>query len=246
MAGRAEGKIAFVTGGASGIGAESARLLAHQGARVALADIDVIVAERVAAEIGRSALPIELNVTSESSWQAAVRQAEAALGPITALVNSAGVASYAPIEAVTEAEFRRVVDVNQLGTFLGMKSVIGSMRGAGGGSIVNVSSLAGLVGMPQAIAYCASKWAVRGMTRSAAVELGTDGIRVNSVHPGVVETPILGNVQGLVDQLIPPGLPLGRIGQPAEVAALILFLASDESSYCTGSEFAVDGGWQAS
>jgi 3alpha(or 20beta)-hydroxysteroid dehydrogenase len=175
MSGRAAGKLALITGGGSGIGAESARL-----------------------------------------------------------------------EELSEAEFRRIVDINQLGTFLGIKSVLGPMRRAGVGSIINVSSLAGLVGMPQSLAYCASKWAVRGMTKSAAVDLGPDGIRVNSVHPGVIETPILGDVREIVDQILPPTLPLRRIGRPEEVASLILFLACDESSYCTGTEFAVDGGWHAS
>lgn len=235
----------MITGGGSGIGAETARHLAREGARVVLADIAVANAEKVAAEIGDAAGVVPLDVTIEEGWQQLVAEVEETLGPPTVLVNSAGVASYAPIEALAEAEFRRVVDINTVGTFLGMKTAVGPMRRAGGGSIVNVSSLAGMVGMPHAIAYCASKWAVRGMTKSAAAELGADHIRVNSVHPGVVETPILGDVQGLVDQLIPPTLPLGRIGRADEVAGLILFLASDESSYCTGSEFTVDGGWSA-
>jgi 3alpha(or 20beta)-hydroxysteroid dehydrogenase len=170
---------------------------------------------------------------------------QARLGRVDILVNSAGVASYAATETLSEAEYRRVVDINQVGTFLGIRAVIPAMRRAGGGSIVNVSSLAGLVGMPQAIAYTASKWAVRGMTKSAAAELGADRIRVNSVHPSVIDTPILGDAQGLIDQIMPQ-LPLGRIGQAHEVANMILFLASDESSYSTGSEFTVDGGWSAS
>jgi 3alpha(or 20beta)-hydroxysteroid dehydrogenase len=242
---RALGKTAIITGGASGIGAESARRLAEEGAKVVVADVNYSAAQKVADEIGESAHAVELDVTDGARWTAVIQSVEADLGSINVLVNSAGVASYAPIETLDEAEYRRVVDINQVGTFLGIKAVIPALRRAGGGSIVNVSSLAGLIGLPQAIAYSASKWAVRGMTKSAAAELGHEGIRVNSVHPGVIDTPILDDAQGLVDQVMPQ-LPLGRIGRADEVANMILFLATDESSYTTGTEFAIDGGWHVS
>lgn len=240
---RAAGKTAIITGAASGIGAEAARALAREGATVVLADVNHAAARQVAQTIGAGASSAELNVTSEAQWKRVVTSAEAEHGPINVLINSAGIASYGPTESLDEAEYRRVVDVNQVGTFLGLKTIIPTMRRAGGGSIVNVSSLAGLIGMPQALAYSASKWAVRGMTKSAAAELGDAGIRVNSVHPGVIDTPILGDAQQLIDQLMPK-LPLGRIGRPDEVANMILFLASDESSFSTGTEFVLDGGWQ--
>jgi 3alpha(or 20beta)-hydroxysteroid dehydrogenase len=242
---RAAGKTAIITGGASGIGAETARRLASEGATVVAADINCAAAKQIADDIGPNARAVELDVTSEAQWIDVIRSVEADLGSIHVLVNSAGVASYAPTETLDETEYRRVIDINQVGTFLGIKSIIPALRRAGGGSIVNVSSLAGLIGLPQAIAYSASKWAVRGMTKSAAAELGHEGIRVNSVHPGVIDTPILRDAQGLVDQVMPQ-LPLGRIGRTGEVANMILFLATDESSYTTGSEFAIDGGWHVS
>lgn len=242
---RAAGRTAIITGGASGIGAEAARRLAGEGATVVVADINYRAAQNVADEIGEHARAVALDVTNGAQWTDVIQSAENDLGPINVLINSAGVASYAPTETLDEAEYRRIIDINQVGTFLGIKSIIPALRRAGGGSIVNVSSLAGLIGLPQAIAYSASKWAVRGMTKSAAAELGHDGIRVNSVHPGVIDTPILGDAQGLVDQVMPQ-LPLGRIGRADEVANMILFLATDESSYTTGTEFAIDGGWHVS
>ena len=242
---RVQGKVVIVTGGASGIGASSARLLRREGAAVAVVDRDGDAARAVAAELGDGAIAVELDVTDAAGWEGAVGAVEQALGPASGLVNSAGIASYAPIAQLDEREYRRIVDVNQVGTFLGMRAVLGSMERAGGGTIVNVSSLAGLVGLPMALAYTASKWAVRGMTKSAAAELGPQGIRVNSVHPGVIDTPLAAQQQGLIDQIIPQ-LPLGRIGVPDEIGSLVLFLISDESSYMTGTELAADGGWHVS
>lgn len=241
-----EGKVALVTGAASGIGAETARSLVGGGARVVLSDVDYDRLRTVAQELGDWAVTAELDVTSEIQWLEALGVAEASFGPIDVLVNSAGVASYGSLEEITEREYRRVIDVNQMGTFLGIKSSVPSMRRAGSGSVINVSSVAGLVGMAGASAYTSSKWAVRGLTKAAAGELGAHNIRVNSVHPGVIDTPILGPVRGIVDQLMPPNLAFGRVGQPSEVAGLIVFLASDQSTYITGAEFAVDGGWSAS
>jgi 3alpha(or 20beta)-hydroxysteroid dehydrogenase len=220
--GRVEGKVAVVTGGGGGIGGEAARLLVAEGASVLLADIRLEAAQMVAAGLGERAAAVALDVTNEEQWSATIAEAEASFGAVNVLVNSAGVASYSPVEQLEELEFRRVLDINLLGTFLGIKTVIPSMRRAGGGSIINISSLAGLVGLPQAAAYTASKWGVRGMTKSMAAE-----------------------VQGLIDQIIPQ-LPLGRIGQAPEVGHYIVFLASDESSYATGTELALDGGWHVS
>jgi 3alpha(or 20beta)-hydroxysteroid dehydrogenase len=244
--GRVDGKVVLITGGGSGLGAAAARLLAVEGACVVLADVKADAAAAVADELGADhARSVSLDVTSEAQWTEALSAAQDAFGPVSALVNSAGVASYSPIDQVTETEFRRVIDINLIGTFLGVKSVVPMMRGIGGGSIVNISSLAGLVGLPQAAAYSASKWGVRGLTKSVAAEVGSDGIRVNSVHPGVIDTPILAAQQGLIDQIIPV-LPLGRIGRAQEVAQLIVYLVSDESSYTTGTEFPIDGGWHVS
>jgi 3alpha(or 20beta)-hydroxysteroid dehydrogenase len=243
--GRVEGKVAVVTGGGGGIGGEAARLLVAEGASVLLADIRLEAAQMVAAGLGERAAAVALDVTNEEQWSATIAEAEASFGAVNVLVNSAGVASYSPVEQLEELEFRRVLDINLLGTFLGIKTVIPSMRRAGGGSIINISSLAGLVGLPQAAAYTASKWGVRGMTKSVAAEVGHEGIRVNSVHPGVIDTPMAAEVQGLIDQIIPQ-LPLGRIGQAPEVGHYIVFLASDESSYATGTELALDGGWHVS
>jgi 3alpha(or 20beta)-hydroxysteroid dehydrogenase len=243
--GRVDGKVVLITGGGSGIGATAARMLAAEGARVAVADVRADAAGSVAGDLGSEAIAVELDVTSEDRWRGALLAVEEAFGPVSALVNSAGIASYNPIDLLSEAEFRRVIDVNLVGTFLGVKSVVPVMRAAGGGSIVNISSLAGLVGLPQAAAYSASKWGVRGLTKSVAAEVGADGIRVNSIHPGVIDTPLADAQKGLIDQII-PALPLGRIGRPQEVGHLIVYLVSEESSYTTGTEFPIDGGWHVS
>ncbi|WP_406813476.1 glucose 1-dehydrogenase [Mycobacterium sp. M23085] len=242
--GRADNKVVLISGGGGGIGGESARLLAKEGARVAIADVRLEDAKAVADQNGNNAIALNLDVTSEEQWEAAVLRIEDAFGPINALVNSAGIASYGPTEHVPQQEFRRLLDVNLLGTFLGFKAALPSMRRAGGGSVVNVSSLAGMVGMAGAAGYTASKWAVRGFTKAVAAEFGHEGIRVNSVHPGVIDTPLAAAQKAIIDQLM-PNLPLGRIGNPIEVAQLVLHLVSDESSYSTGTEFTVDGGWSA-
>ncbi len=242
--GRVDGKVALISGGGGGIGGQAALLLADEGARVALADVRIDEAGALADKIGDRAQAFPLDVTSAASWDDAVAATERAFGPVNVLVNSAGVASYGPTDQVSEDEFRRILDINLIGTFLGFKAAVPSMRRAGGGSVVNISSLAGLIGMPGAAAYTASKWAVRGFTKSVAGEFGHEGIRINSVHPGVIDTPLADAQKAIIDQLM-PNLPLGRIGQPEEVARLVLFLASDESSYSTGSEFTSDGGWHS-
>lgn len=239
--GRVTGRTVIVTGAARGIGAACARRLVAEGARVVLADLLVEEGKQLAEELGEGAAFVELDVTSEASWQDAVRQAEAAFGPVTGLVNNAGVVHVDPIEEHAEADYRRVIDVNQVGVFLGMKAVIPSMKGAEAGSIVNISSIGGLIAFSNIVGYVASKWAVRGMTKTAAQELGPHGIRVNSVHPGVVASPMTADSDrshGMVHHQ-----PLAREADADEIACLVLFLISDESSFSTGSEFVADGGF---
>lgn len=242
---RVEGKVVVISGGGGGIGGESARQLAAEGARVVVADVRLSDAKEVARSIGDHAIARPLDVTDADQWAAVLADAEQAFGAVEVLVNSAGIACYGPTESVAEEEFRRIQDVNMLGTFLGVKAAIPSMRSAGGGSIINISSLAGIVGMAGASAYTASKWAVRGFTKAIAAEFGQEGIRVNSIHPGVIDTPLAAAQKAIIDQLM-PNLPLGRIGEPSEIASLVVHLASDESGYTTGAEFVVDGGWSAS
>ncbi|HEY9475909.1 MAG TPA: glucose 1-dehydrogenase [Mycobacteriales bacterium] len=238
--GRVDGKVAVVTGAARGLGAAQARALAAEGASVLVTDLLREPAEELVEQIGAAARFLRHDVTDSAGWKDVVGAAEDAFGPVTVLVNNAGIFHGAPIEDLDEADFRRVVEVNQVGTFLGMRSVLQSMRRAGGGSIVNVSSIAGMTGFPGFLGYTSTKWAVRGMTKAAAVELAADNIRVNSVHPGVIDTEM---VKGLDTGAIVRTQPIPRMGTPEEVAMLVLFLASDESAYSTGSEFVTDGGY---
>ena len=237
------GKVALVTGAASGIGEAAARALADDGAIVHLADVNLEGAKAAAGRIGGSAGAVHLDVTDADSWAKAVDAVTSKSGPISVLVNNAGIFVPGGLEVLGEAEFRHTFDINVLGAFLGMKAVIESMKSAGGGSIVNVSSSAGLVGVKDAIAYSPSKWAVRGLTRSAALDLAEHGIRVNSVHPGLTDTPIFTGFPREVIDLMTGTLPIPRLAKPEEIAALIAFLASDKASFCTGSEYAADGGY---
>jgi 3alpha(or 20beta)-hydroxysteroid dehydrogenase len=245
--GQLEGKVALVSGAARGMGAAEARLFASEGAKVLLGDVLDEEGARTAAEIGESAHFVHLDVTSEDDWVAAVAEAESRFGRLDVLVNNAGILRFGLLEDTSLEDFELVVRVNQTGTFLGMKSAVPALRRAGGGSIVNISSLAGIQGVGGAVAYTASKFAVRGMTKVAALELGSASIRVNSVHPGGVETPMTQPLGGAPsdDASGFRGSPIPRIGRPDEVAHLVLWLASDRSSYCTGSEFVVDGGASA-
>lgn len=245
MTGRVEGKVALVTGAAKGLGAAQARLLASEGARVLLTDVDEAAGGAVAATIGEHARFVAHDVTSSADWTSAVAAAEDAFGPISVLVNNAGIFVPGSLDDLDEATVRRVFEVNALGVFLGMKHALGSLRRAGGGSIVNVSSSAGLVGAPQAVAYVGSKFAVRGMTKAAAIDLAPDGIRVNSVHPGLVDTPIFDGFPREVVEGLAATTPMGRLGTPEEIAPLVLYLASGESRFSTGAEFAADGGYAA-
>jgi 3alpha(or 20beta)-hydroxysteroid dehydrogenase len=238
--GRLDGKVAIITGGARGQGAAEGRLFAAEGARVVLADVLDDEGRAVADEIGDAARYVHLDVTDEARWQAAVEAAEAAFGPVTVLVNNAGILHFRTLDKTTLEDFDRVLRVNVHGVFLGMKAVTPSMVRAGGGSIVNISSTAGLQGLPHLGAYVASKWAVRGLTKTAAIDLGTRGIRVNSVHPGGIDTPMIAGTSG--DAPFYKRLPVPRMGSADEAARAVLFLASDDASYISGAELAVDGG----
>jgi 3alpha(or 20beta)-hydroxysteroid dehydrogenase len=249
---RLDGEVAVITGGARGLGRAIAEAFVGEGARVCIADVRTELAQQTAAAIGSSAIAVELDVTDEDSWTRALAECESAFDSLTVLVNNAGLAEGAPIAETTLESYRRVTEVNQTGVFLGMKSVIPAMKRAGHGSIINMSSIDGMVGSPRIISYIASKWAVRGMTKAVAMEMGPFSIRVNSIHPGHVVTEL-----GLPDGVSPDAIsamvtehterhaPLQRTGLPSEVAAMAVFLASNESSYCTGSEFVVDGGFTA-
>ena len=250
--GRLDGKVALISGAARGMGNAEARLFAREGARVALGDVVDDETKALAEAIGGDALALHLDVTSEDGWAEAVAATTAAFGLLDVLVNNAGIAESAPLADMTLESYRRVTEVNQTGVFLGMRAVIPAMTEAGGGSILNISSIDGMMGMDNLMSYVASKWAVRGMTKAAARELGPRGIRVNSIHPGFILTS-MGVPEGaepepiheLIGDYASRMAPLGRAGQPADVAHLALFLASDESAYATGSEFIVDGGLTA-
>jgi 3alpha(or 20beta)-hydroxysteroid dehydrogenase len=243
--GRLDGKVALITGGARGMGKSHVRHFVAEGARVVFGDVLDDKGAYVAAKLGdESCRYLHHDVTSEADWDAAVALAVSAFGGLDVLVNNAGILTFAPIADMPLADFRRVLEVNAVGCWLGMKAVIGPMTKAGGGSIVNVSSVEGFTGAAGLSAYSASKFAIRGMTKAAAQELGQFGIRVNSVHPGGVLTRmVMDQVNSGRDGMrFLDGMPLRRFAEPAEISCLVAYLASDESSYSTGSEFVADGG----
>jgi len=243
--GRLDGKVALITGGARGMGKSHVRHFVAEGARVVFGDVLDDKGAYVAAGLGdESCRYIHHDVTSEADWAGAVGLATETFGGLDVLVNNAGVLMFAPIADMALADFRRILEVNALGCWLGMKAVIGPMTKAGGGSIINVSSIEGFTGAAGLSAYSASKFAVRGMTKAAAQELGQYGIRVNSVHPGGVLTRMVVDQAnaGRDGERFLGSLPLGRFAEPAEISRLVAYLASDESSYSTGSEFVADGG----
>lgn len=236
------GKTVLVTGGARGIGAEIARRAVEAGANVVVTDVLEDEGKALAAELGGRARFMRHDVTSEEDWTAAGAFATAEFGGIDGLVNNAGISTGQPLETETVEHFRKVLDINLTGVFIGMKTAINAMKD-NGGSIVNISSAAGLMGLALTGSYGASKWGVRGLTKLAAVEQGTAKIRVNSVHPGMIYTPMtaqLGIQQGDGGY---PNTPMGRVGEADEIAKATVFLLSDDSSYVTGAELAVDGGW---
>ena len=243
---RLEGKTALITGGARGQGAAEARLFAEEGANVVLTDVLDEEGERTAAEAGGAFL--HHDVTSEEEWASVVSRTVELHGGIDVLINNAGIYIPTPLVGGDLGDYRRVIEVNQVGVYLGMREVAPVMIERGGGSIINISSVGGLRGTGVAFGYTASKWAVRGMTKSAAVALGRYGIRVNSVHPGPIETAMLHQIPAIeaggLDEVL-QRVPLGRVAEAEEVAKLTLFLASDDSSYSTGSEFVIDGGMTA-
>jgi NAD(P)-dependent dehydrogenase (short-subunit alcohol dehydrogenase family) len=255
MTGRLAGKVALVTGAASGLGAETARRLAREGAAVMLSDLSIGNGEVVTAEIiasgGRAAF-IAHDVTSEDDWTAAVAGTTTVFGRLDILVNNAGIVGN-QLELMTHslADWRRILAVNLDGVFLGMRAVGPVMAGQGGGSIINLSSIMGKVAMPNVTAYAASKGGVLMLTKAAAVEWAPLGIRVNSVHPGFIDTPMVANALHAAENgnemrsAIMAAHPLGRLGVPREIADAVVFLASDEASFMTGAELVVDGGYTA-
>ena len=239
MTRRLGGKVALITGAARGIGAGTARRFVEEGASVLVTDVLDEDGRRVVKDLGDAARYRRLDVTSEEEWTAAVAEAVGVFGELNVLVNNAGIDHRTPIQDEIPDEFDRVLKINLYGNFLGMRAVAGPMRESGGGSIVNISSMAAMRPVRGGGAYGASKWGVRGLTKVAAIDLSPFGIRVNSVHPGPVDTPMMG------DHINSPSFktqPIPRVGTVEEVANLVLFLASDESSYITGAEHLVDGG----
>ncbi|MES2493666.1 MAG: glucose 1-dehydrogenase [Pseudomonadota bacterium] len=243
MAGRLEGKVAIITGAARGQGAAEARAFVAEGAKVVITDVLPEV-DDVARELGDAAIAFRHDVSDEAQWQAVAKAAIDTFGKIDVLVNNAGIFKPGTMMETTRDQFVSHTTVNQLGVFLGMKSVTEAMIANGGGSIVNIGSGAGQRGYPGIFAYLASKWAVTGMTKAAARELAGHKIRVNSVHPGLIATPMIAGPEGGVDfmQETAKTVPLGRIGTTDDVVAVVLHLASDASSYSTGGEFTMDGG----
>ncbi len=248
MSDRLQGKVALVTGAAGGIGTATAERFAAEGALLLLTDADGERAEQLAGRLGGGTLGRAQDVTSEDGWSETAAWALEQHGRIDVLVNNAGVFLAEPLATTSLAQFNKVLDVNVVGVFLGMRAVSEHMSAQGSGSIINVSSLAGLTGAPLLSAYAASKWAVRGMTKVAARELARAGVRVNSVHPGQIDTDMNTRQREATPELIERlvrTIPVGRIGTPEEVAHALVYLASEESVYTTGSELVVDGGSSA-
>lgn len=244
-----DGKVAIVTGAARGMGRAAATRFVEEGALVVCGDVLDDEGKQVADDLGEQAVYVHLDVSSEDDWAAAVETAERQFGRVDVLVNNAGILSFGAVTKMSLDEYQRLVDVNQIGVFLGMKHTVPALERAGGGAIVNVSSVEGLGGGAYLTGYSATKFAVRGMTKSAAWELGAKGIRVNSVHPGAIRTPMVENQPGFgpdAENFVASKTALKRFGEPEEVAAVLVFLASDDASYVTGAEVSIDGGVAAS
>lgn len=248
MTKRLEGKVALISGGASGLGEAQALLYAREGASVLIGDLQEELGQAVAARIageGGQALFTRLDVTDLESWHAAVALAVATFGKLTTLVNNAGIFHPGGIETESPAGWDRMVAINQTGVFYGMKAAAPELLKAGNAAIVNISSLYGLIGSPDAISYHASKAAVRVMGKGGALEFAKRGIRVNTIFPGQIRTPILGDITPEQDAAIKASIPMGVVGDPMDIAHGSLFLASDEARYITGAELWIDGGWYA-
>jgi len=240
-----DGKVAIVTGAARGQGAAAARLFVAEGGQVVIGDVLDDLGKELADSLGDAAVYQHLDVSREDDWQAMLDVAVQAFGTVDVLVNNAGILRFAALTDMSLEEYLKVVNVNQVGTFLGMKTVAKTMIAAGRGSIVNISSVEGLAGMPYLSAYTATKFAIRGMTKVAALELGPMGIRVNSVHPGMIVTDMVKDAAGGADIDLSPAakrIPLRRMGESEDIAEVVVWLASDRSSYVTGAELAADGG----
>ena len=240
-----EGKVAIITGAARGQGAAAARLFVAEGGRVLIGDVLDDLGRELAESLGDAAVYQHLDVSREEDWQAALDVAVQAFGTVDVLVNNAGILRFAALTDMSLEEYLKVINVNQVGTFLGMKTVAKTMIAAGKGSIVNISSVEGLAGMPYLAAYTATKFAIRGMTKVAALELGPMGVRVNSVHPGMIVTDMVKDAAGGADIDLSPAakrIPLRRMGESEDIAEVVVWLASDRSSYVTGAELAADGG----
>jgi 3alpha(or 20beta)-hydroxysteroid dehydrogenase len=246
---RFENRTVIVTGGARGMGASHARGFVAEGANVVIADVLEEEGRKLAHELGDRAIFSRLDVTSDRDWAATVAAAEDAFGPVSVLINNAGIVRFGVIEATEPAVWRQVMEINVTGAYLGIRAVASSMRKAGGGAIVNISSGAGFTATFGLAAYVASKWAVRGLTKTAALELGRDNIRVNSIHPGAIRTPILAahapDAAAMAATMAGAGVgssAIPRIAEPDEITRMVLFVASDDASFSTGSEFIADGG----
>lgn len=241
---RLDGKVAIISGGARGMGAATSRLFVEAGARVVIADLLEAEGAALAQELGDAARFVRLDVTCAQSWADTVQLAEDTFGPVDVLVNNAGVLLFKSLLQTTPEDYRRVIEVNLVGEFLGIQAVARGMIERGHGAIVNISSVDGMKGANGLAAYASSKWGVRGLTKVAAMELGHLGIRVNSVHPGGVDT-VMTNYEGVARDKVSErfrNIPLQRVGAPEEIARATLFLASDDASYIAGSEIVVDGG----
>lgn len=248
MPGRLNGKVALISGGASGIGEAHVRIFASEGAKVVTGDIQDDKGKAVVEAVkknGGEAVFVRLDVAKEEDWTNAVKTAVARFGKLTTLINNAGIYWPEGIEAETLEKWNKMIAVNQTGVWLGMKTAVPEMRKAGSGAIVNISSLYGIIGSPSSIAYHASKGAVRIMSKVAALEYARQGIRVNSIHPGQIETPILAGLTPQQNEQIKAATPMGRMGKPEEIAYGSLYLCSDEAAYTTGTELIIDGGWSA-
>lgn len=248
MSERLAGKIALITGGASGIGAAHARVFAANGAKVVVCDIQDAMGKEVVSGInsnGGTAIYRHLDVTDADSWGKAVKATKKEFGGLTTLINNAGIANLKGVEEEDLEGFNRVVAVCQTGVWLGMKTAMPLLKKAEGAAVVNISSLYGIIGTPSMISYHGAKGAVRIMTKSAALEYAKQGVRVNSVHPGIIDTPLARTVpQEYMDNLVAV-TPMGRVGRPEDIAYASLYLCSDEAAFVTGTEVVVDGGWGA-